>query len=314
MVGSHVKKDNVSKDTRDLLLCSGLMKAASNDSLEVSISKEGFQFLLLDTNSQIWYFLLYHFEMLKDRPDELVESLKFLLQLNFSVVGQDYPSNNLSITINKLLQNLRELGIVYQRKRSDGRFYPTSLAVSLICASQNSKASKYTSSSTFNNHDKRLGHIIVETNFRVYAYSDSDLQIEVLSLFCDMQYRFPKFCIGIITRDSIRQALKFGITANQIINYLKVHAHPITLKNANPVPMTVSDQIMLWEMEKCRLKFTEGVLYNQFSTRSDFDIIQACAQNINVVEWSSRNKRVLIVSKDGHDEVKKFWKSHKSSP
>ncbi|CAK9291999.1 unnamed protein product [Gordionus sp. m RMFG-2023] len=78
--------------------------------------------------------------------------------------------------------------------------------------------------------------------------------------------------------------------------------------------MTVSDQIMLWEMEKCRLKFTEGVLYNQFSTRSDFDIIQACAQNINVVEWSSRNKRVLIVSKDGHDEVKKFWKSHKSSP
>lgn len=74
------------------------------------------------------------------------------------------------------------------------------------------------------NYEK--GYIIVETNYRVYAYTESKLQISLLALFTELLYRFPNLTVGVITRDSIRQALRGGITARQIISYLEQHAHP----------------------------------------------------------------------------------------
>lgn len=38
--------------------------------------------------------------------------------------------------------------------------------------------------------------------------------------------RFPNLVVGVLTRDSVRQALRGGITADQIISYLEQHAHP----------------------------------------------------------------------------------------
>lgn len=32
--------------------------------------------------------------------------------------------------------------------------------------------------------------------------------------------------VGVLTRDSVRQAFRGGITAEQIISYLEQHAHP----------------------------------------------------------------------------------------
>lgn len=74
------------------------------------------------------------------------------------------------------------------------------------------------------NYEK--GYIIVETNYRVYAYTESKLQISLMALFTELLYRFPSLTVGVITRDSIRQALRGGITARQIISYLEQHAHP----------------------------------------------------------------------------------------
>lgn len=72
--------------------------------------------------------------------------------------------------------------------------------------------------------------------------------------------------VGILTRDSVRQALRGGITAEQIIGYLKQHSHPQLLKAdaKNPLHPTVVDQIKLWELERNRLTYSDGVLYNQF--------------------------------------------------
>lgn len=70
------------------------------------------------------------------------------------------------------------------------------------------------------------GHIVVETNYRVYAYTDSNLQVALLALFTELLYRFPNLVVGVLTRDSVRQALRGGITAEQIISYLEQHAHP----------------------------------------------------------------------------------------
>lgn len=53
-----------------------------------------------------------------------------------------------------------------------------------------------------------MGFLIVETNFRVFAYTNSDLQIAILSTFSELNCRFENVSIGLITRESVRRALQ----------------------------------------------------------------------------------------------------------
>lgn len=80
------------------------------------------------------------------------------------------------------VQQLREFGLVYQRKRRGGRFYPTRLALNLVSGSSKARP-----------QIAREGYIVLETNYRVYAYTDSNLQVALLGLFCEMLYRFVIF-------------------------------------------------------------------------------------------------------------------------
>lgn len=82
--------------------------------------------------------------------------------------------------------------------------------------------------------------------------------------------RFPNLAVALITRDSIRTALRGGITAVQISRFLKMHAHPqqqqkhakkgsgankaagSNAADEDVIPPTVIDQIYLWENERNR--------------------------------------------------------------
>ena len=116
--------------------------------------------------------------------------------------------------------------------------------------------------------------------------------------------------VAVITRESVREALKRGITADQIISFLRQHAHSECLKHAAVLPPTVADQIKLWELERDRFVFNEGVLYNQFLSQADFEVLKNYAQELGVLIWHNTPKRTMIVTKNGHDDVKKFWKRH----
>lgn len=43
--------------------------------------------------------------------------------------------------------------------------------------------------------------------------------------------RFPNLCVGQMTRESIQMAVSHGISAEQILHYLRSNAHPGMLKN-----------------------------------------------------------------------------------
>merc|ERR1712025_284608 len=160
-----------------------------------------------------------------------------------------------------------------------------------------------------NIESNKEGYIVVETNYRIYAYTDSNLQIALLGLFTEILYRFPNLCVGIISRDSCRQAFRGGITANQIIRFLNMHMMS-TNKMSAQVPPTITDQIRLWEQERDRFVFTEGVLYNQFLSQADYDTVKNYADQLGVVVWCKDDKRTLVVTKDGHDDVKRYWRQH----
>ena len=55
---------------------------------QMTITKDGFQFLLMDTSAQVWYFLLQYLDTATARNLDLVECLGFLFQLSFSTLGQ----------------------------------------------------------------------------------------------------------------------------------------------------------------------------------------------------------------------------------
>lgn len=111
---------------------------------------------------------------------------------------------------------------------------------------------------------------------------ESPLQIALLTLFIELHYRFPKFIVGLITRDSVRTAFKNGITAKQIVHYLSMHAHPHVQSNkrTSSIPNTIIDQIYLWEQERNRLTFSDGILYSQFNSQTDFETLRKYASVI----------------------------------
>lgn len=78
----------------------------------------------------------------------------------------------------------------------------------------------------------------------------------------------------------------------------------------SPLPPTVVDQIRLWENERNRFTFTEGVAYSQFLSQSDFIMLRDYALSINVLLWQNETKRTMVVKKGGHDDVKRFWKRY----
>ncbi|XP_061086034.1 general transcription factor IIH subunit 4 [Conger conger] len=127
-----------------------------------------------------------------------------------------------------------------------------------------------------------------------------------------MLYRFSNVVVAQVTRESVQQAIANGITAQQIIHFLRTRAHPVMLKQTPVLPPTITDQIRLWELERDRLQFTEGVLYNQFLSQADFEVLRDRAQGLGVLVWQNAPHRVMVVTPHGHSEVKRFWKRQKS--
>lgn len=113
------------------------------------------------------------------------------------------------------------------------RFSPTRLATTLT----SSLPPLPTASGGAGSESKGEGFIVLETNYRIYAYTgplmppreshelgsqlychspDNPLQTAVLNLFVTLKSRFPNLVVGSITRDSVKRALMNGITADQV--------------------------------------------------------------------------------------------------
>ncbi|EDW41597.1 general transcription factor IIH subunit 4 [Drosophila sechellia] len=303
----------ISPDAVRILLHANLMKRDERDG--ITITRQGFQFLLLDTRAQVWHFMLQYLDTCEERGISLPECLSMLFQLSFSTLGRDYSSEGMNSQMLTFLQHLREFGLVFQRKRKEGRFYPTRLALNVT-----SKEAAATASVAMDEEATQdCGYIVVETNYRVYAYTDSPLQVAVLGLFTELLYRFPNLVVGVLTRDSVRQALRGGITAEQIVSYLEQYAHPnmrmveSAIHSKSCLPPTVVDQIKLWELERNRFTYTEGVLYNQFLSHTDFVTLRDYAQSIHMLVWQNERTRTMVVQKNGHDDVKRYWKKYSKS-
>lgn len=327
MVGTELQ-ESPSPTVLELLRHSGLMEGKTAKNL--SITNQGFQFLLQDVNAQLWTLLLQYLIKAEELQMDPVDVLNFIFMLGSLELGKDYSVSVLTETQVSLLKDLKDYGLIYQRKSTSRRFYPTRLATTLTsdvttlrsASAAMNKVIEHTKEGAYGEDNiENAGTIIIETNFKLYAYTNSPLQIAVLNLFVHLKQRFSNLVTGQITRESIRKALQNGITADQIISYLETHAHPQLLRAAEDqlekktdydsntkeqlhiLQPTIADQIKLWQLEMDRILSFDGYLFTDFSSEQEYQLLQKYAEEIGVMLWCDHNKKKFFVTKEGNAQV-----------
>jgi transcription initiation factor TFIIH subunit 4 len=313
---------NLTKGVKQLLQVGHLVEIRDR---RVDITQDGFAFVLQDVNTQVWQILILYVESAEAIGMDSVEVLSFIFLLSSLELGQSYEKQHLTSTQLRTLTDLTDFGIVYQHSPASEatRFYPTRLATTLTSDS-NALSTPLSSSPSGTSNETGSGFIIIETNYRLYAYTSSPLQISLIALFTTLKYRFPNLITGKITRQSIRRAVEMGITADQIISYLSNHAHPQMRKQSairstsntagmpvSTLPHTVVDQIRLWQLERDRLKATPGFLFKDFVSLAEYEAPCRYAEEIGVLAWKSDKKRMFFVTR--HEQVAAFLKSKKQA-
>jgi hypothetical protein len=269
--------------------------------------------------------------------------------LSYCYVGHGYATNKLTINQKKIVQLLSYFGIIYIPQKqsviaSDLFFYPTSIAINMIFQTSNTynnnqknkikqatdddadilvdKQNKTTTSTTntnlssYNSNISNNLRIIVQTNFQVVAYISNELHFAMLSLFVDISIRFPNMAIGRITRNKAKEAYKVGITVQQIIDFMTIHAHQETKKKNSffVVPENVQDQLVLWEMENHRIKEDDAVVIDfkdiQGVTRENFKFLIKNLKHVNVILWSDDQQMVIAISTKSFQYVQAYIKEN----
>lgn len=311
---------------KDLLLRGRLVERRSAKG-PVAITQAGFTFLLQEANAQVWTLLLLWLEAASAPGSQLevVDMLSFLFMLASLELGRAYDTDALTEPRRNMLPSLVDFGLIYIPRDTPRQYFPTRLATTLTSTASalRSVSAGFDAASNpaaeadvtgLGEPPDEKGSIIIETNYRLYAYTNSPLQIAVLALFTQLSMRFAGMVTGRLTRESIRGAIDHGITADQIIAYLAAHAHEQMARAAaaagRPVlPPTVVDQIRLWQLENERMNVTRGYLFKDFESREEYAALSGYADEVGVLVWRSDERRMFFASKV--EQLRDYMRSRK---
>lgn len=330
--------DNISEGTKIILQKGEFVQLHGR---RATITQAGFTFLLQEINAQIWTLLVVYLELSStvslspqqqiqpppphtNAPPKLqmdpTDVLSFLFTLGSLELGISYSTSNLTPTQQQMLQDLADFGLVYRRSETADRYYPTRLATTLTSdapALPNNSLSSTTTTNALTTPgpaaplaEGEKGYIIVETNYRLYAYTNSPLLISILSLFTQLQTRYPNLITGKITKSSILHAIAQGITSAQIISYLSTHAHPILRRQHPILPPTVVDQIRLWQIEGERMTSWPGYLIKMEAGNSRAEYVEATkyAEALGVLRKEFPARGWFFVTR--MDQLGKWFAAH----
>ncbi|XP_057462157.1 general transcription and DNA repair factor IIH subunit TFB2-like isoform X2 [Actinidia eriantha] len=252
------------------------------------LTESGFQFLLMDTNAQLWYIIREYITNSEERGLDSADLISFFLELSFHVTGE-----------RNVIKDLADLGLVkLQQGRKESWFIPTKLATNL-------------SISLSDLSSRKQGFVVVETNFRVYAYSSSKLHCEILRLFSRVEYQLPNLIVAAITKESLYNAFENGIMAEQIISFLQQNAHPRVSERVPSVPENVTDQIRLWESDMNRVEMAPAYYYDEFPSREVFEAACDYARQYGGLQWDDSKRMRLVVKAEIHMHMREFLRREK---
>lgn len=294
--GSRSSQES-SQLTQVLLAADLAVRSATKmDALE--ITSKGFQFLLAPRSTQLWTLLIHYFVMAEASGLDLVGCVMAVCRLSLmrtaAMVASSVPP--------AMAEFLKQMGLIHEARPS------VFLATALV---------QLLSTGPTHQPTPRERHIIIETNYKVYAYTSSPLQIAILGLFVKLKDRFANMVHGQLCGPSVSAALSKGITADQLISYLRDHLHPHMARGhadgSLGLPPVIEDQIHLWESERNRLRTGEGYLYRHFGESGEqatlLEKTVKEAQRLNALLYVNYPRRMMVVKAEAHPAIKSFLKA-----
>lgn len=292
----------------------GIKKGGQKRLKNAGVTAAGFRFLLTTAQEQIWVLLTQYIAD-SQKNAATIGAISFLLRLTFQQPGRAYAMTGaLSETEQDVVRDLTHLGLLYTFEVKKKWYYvPTLLSSGLSSGfsaegggsgdARRGAGGAVTSASAA---AADSGHIIVETNYRVYAYTSSLVEMEILRLFTRADYRLPNLYVGMLTRESVQNALRAGVDAEQIVAYIRAHAHKQVRRKKPSVPNTVCDQIRLWARDMERVDAQDCVLYCDFPTAGGFyeAVAREAAKRPGVLLWKDDVGRKLTVRASAHESMK----------
>ena len=163
-----------------------------------------------------------------------------------------------------------------------------------------------------NNNGKFL---VIETNFKIYAYTKNSLDIKIFKFLFEVEYIFDGFIQGYISRECLRKLFKMGIQSHEILNYLSNHSSDKCNDYCNikgvkyKIPENVAHQIVIWEEEKNSLIYWNCSYYYGFANVNEFNkyLKRMKADNIPI-KYINKEKNEIIIEKDYDDKIKQYEK------
>ncbi|KAI5168310.1 transcription initiation factor TFIIH subunit 4 [Pancytospora epiphaga] len=143
-------------------------------------------------------------------------------------------------------------------------------------------------------------YIFLETNFKIYAYTNKDYEKNILNLFSRTIYTLPNLVKAQLDEESVVSAYYKGITAGQILKYLREFAYT--------VPSSVANQILIWENRQHRVTTASGVLYSDFLHMSDYLQVLRFLERNNALLLKDESKRIIVGTEETHFQVTEILK------
>lgn len=254
------------------------------------ITSIGFQFLYESMKARFWKIIIAYIKNYIKEKTKLKEILIFLFHLIYISPGTEVSKSNLTSTQRLLVQELGCLGLLFDVKKRDMKFYSSFLSWKLNCDEKDVKKSTYN------------GYLIIETTFNVYSYCKSKMHIKLLKELCEMQYRFKNMICGKITKKKVLKLLENGISVRMIVSFLKKYAHPKMTTNGSTLPSNVVNQIKIWNKECERLSLINCFYVCGFSTQKEFEFFKNTIEEteipLNKTTKMYTKKKILIFLND----------------
>jgi transcription initiation factor TFIIH subunit 4 len=268
---------------------SSMTDSASHYDIDVVIRRLGFgvsptppaayKFVLSDVTGQLWTLIFEFIQLI-----EIIQIPQFL-KILISILrhrGGPFP---LPSECPRFLSLFESLDLIRPDPLSGGLYSlgPTAEALNRVAASRGMLS-----------RDLLLGaKLVVDSNLHVTAYTQSGLQVKLVSLFCQVQRVIGSVVAGVLTRESVQRAIESGVSAQSIISFLSSNLHPDC---GESIPVNVANQIRLWEADcpKNRLKMTPCTSFNFPATRTD----ETNQSLVSLKQYAEANSSLLFLKQD----------------
>lgn len=256
------------------------------------ITSMGFEFLLQSRKDQLWNIIINSIKYFSSSSIEEAEMFVDLMEIVLKNSIDVFSSRKHGKRFRSWYLFLDSIGVFYIFS-SKGPIPGQDVSDRLLFAVNNTDLFDQTYYSS-----TKERYLVLETNFKMYAYTTRTYEKSVLALFSKAVYTLPNLIKACLDEESVVSAFQRGITSAQIIKYLKDYSEG--------VPANIISQISIWELKQHRIRTTNGYLYHDFLHLSDFQRVLKFVESRGALIFKNEQKRLLVADEKTHEETKCF--------